>query len=52
MYDLFHMFFQQNLWMFSSLIIPIFDVHFKQLVPWKYEAPVYSDFNENYKTNL
>ena len=31
----------QNLRTFSSLIIQIFDVYFKQLVPRKYEAPVY-----------
>ena len=44
MYDVFHMFFLQNLWTFSSLIILIFDVYFKQLVPRKYEAPVYTVF--------
>ena len=41
MYDVFHIFFLQNLWTFSSLIILILDVYFKQLVPRKYEAPVY-----------
>ena len=38
---IFHMLFLQNLWMFPSLIILIFYVYFKQLVPRKYEGPIY-----------
>ena len=41
MYDVFYMFFLQNLWTFSSLIILYFYVYCKQLVPRKYETPVY-----------
>ena len=41
MYYVFHMFFLQNLWTFSSLFI-LFFIYCKQLVPRKYEAPVYS----------